>query len=71
MDAALPLRDLGIKVRMDKQEEILRARWSVQGKGGRGSTTALSDADLQAFGVNRSKYVSSTFKLDISDSECE
>lgn len=52
MDAALPLRDLGIKVQVDKQDrqvrEISKARCSVQ--GGRGSSTALlSDADLQAF----------------------
>lgn len=54
MDAAPTLRDLGIKVRVDERDrqarEISKARWSMQGKGRRGSTTAqLSDADLQAF----------------------
>ncbi|KAL1268671.1 hypothetical protein QQF64_034034 [Cirrhinus molitorella] len=54
MDAALPLWELGIKARVnerDRQErEIWKARWSVQGQGGRGLGTALlADTDLQAF----------------------
>lgn len=50
MDAEVPLRDQGIKVRVNEQDrqtrEISRARWSVQGKGGRRRNTVLSDADF-------------------------
>ncbi len=54
MDAALPLRELGIKVRVNERDrqtrEMSKARWSEQGKGGRGlGTASLSDLDLQAF----------------------
>ncbi len=54
MDATLPLRELGIKVRVNERDrqtrEISKARWSVQGKGGRGlGTASLSDSDLQVF----------------------
>ncbi len=54
MDAALSLLELGIKVRVNERDrqvrEISKARWSVQGKGGRGLNTAsLSDTDLQVF----------------------
>lgn len=54
MEAALPLRDLGIKVRMDERDrhaqEMSKARWSMQSKDRRGlGTVFLSDADLKVF----------------------
>ncbi len=70
MDATLPLRELGIKVRVNERDrqtrEISKARWSVQGKGGRGLGTAsfvgLGPSSVSTERLNCLKYVDSTLK---------